>query len=351
MEATAVTPEGRISPQDNGIWSDEHIPNLKRVVDFVHAQGGVIGIQLAHAGRKASTRAPWASVGLDGKNRDPTGSGVATVEEGGWPDNGEYRMICNSRIHGHTALSSFGTFGDFLYRRVRQAKGPDKRWYPPHSGRLRIRRLACKESRLCVVLAHLRLAIRSLSLWFSFILHSQSISLKYTVHMGISFTSSSLPCPTYVRMNMAALSRIDCVSSSKSPNVHERPGARRNPSSSASVVLIGPKVSILLCPLSQLRGAIAHEMHGHRTGEGCQRHLETMGRRTIVPTCRSCPRRSWYRPHRRLVRRQLDRPKNPRQSIISSSTGRIYQKGESEHTSHSCRAYHRRASGRRHCKR
>ena len=89
MEATAVTPEGRISPEDNGIWSDEHIPNLKRIVDFVHAQGGVIGIQLAHAGRKASTRAPWASVDIRGKNRDPTGSDVATVEEGGWPDNGE----------------------------------------------------------------------------------------------------------------------------------------------------------------------------------------------------------------------------------------------------------------------
>ena len=59
VEATAVSPEGRISPDDSGIWSDEHIPSFKRVVDFVRSQGAVCGIQLAHAGRKASTSAPW----------------------------------------------------------------------------------------------------------------------------------------------------------------------------------------------------------------------------------------------------------------------------------------------------
>ncbi|KAG0357147.1 hypothetical protein BGZ54_000441 [Gamsiella multidivaricata] len=53
-EATAVEARGRISPQDAGIWSDAHIPGLKRVVDFIHAQGGRIGIQLGHAGRKSS---------------------------------------------------------------------------------------------------------------------------------------------------------------------------------------------------------------------------------------------------------------------------------------------------------
>lgn len=53
-EATAVEPRGRISPSDTGIWKDEHIPAIKRVVDFVHNQGGKIGIQLAHAGRKVS---------------------------------------------------------------------------------------------------------------------------------------------------------------------------------------------------------------------------------------------------------------------------------------------------------
>jgi 2,4-dienoyl-CoA reductase-like NADH-dependent reductase (Old Yellow Enzyme family) len=58
-EATAVSPEGRISPQDLGIWKDDHIEGLRRIVKFVRAQGSEIGIQLAHAGRKASVREPW----------------------------------------------------------------------------------------------------------------------------------------------------------------------------------------------------------------------------------------------------------------------------------------------------
>jgi len=58
-EATAVSPEGRISPQDLGIWKDEHIDGLRRIVKFVRAQGSEIGMQLAHAGRKASVREPW----------------------------------------------------------------------------------------------------------------------------------------------------------------------------------------------------------------------------------------------------------------------------------------------------
>jgi 2,4-dienoyl-CoA reductase-like NADH-dependent reductase (Old Yellow Enzyme family) len=59
VEATAVSPEGRITPQDLGIWTDEHIPRLRTAVEFVHAQGVHIGIQLAHAGRKASMAPPW----------------------------------------------------------------------------------------------------------------------------------------------------------------------------------------------------------------------------------------------------------------------------------------------------
>lgn len=58
-EATAVLPEGRISPDDLGIWSDGHIGMLARIFRFVEAQGAVPGMQLAHAGRKASTSAPW----------------------------------------------------------------------------------------------------------------------------------------------------------------------------------------------------------------------------------------------------------------------------------------------------
>src|SRR6201995_1658422 len=53
-EATAVSPEGRISPDDLGIWKDEHIEFLRRITSFIKEQGSVPGIQLAHAGRKAS---------------------------------------------------------------------------------------------------------------------------------------------------------------------------------------------------------------------------------------------------------------------------------------------------------
>ena len=59
VEATAVTRDGRISPGDLGIWSDEHVEPLARIARFVHDHGAVAGIQLAHAGRKASTEAPW----------------------------------------------------------------------------------------------------------------------------------------------------------------------------------------------------------------------------------------------------------------------------------------------------
>ena len=53
-EATAVSPEGRITPDDLGIWKDEHIPFLQRITKFIESQNAVPGIQLAHAGRKAS---------------------------------------------------------------------------------------------------------------------------------------------------------------------------------------------------------------------------------------------------------------------------------------------------------
>ncbi len=72
VEATAVSPEGRITPADMGLWKDDHVENLRRIVDFVHSQGCRIGIQLAHAGRKAGMRKPWESVS------------PAPAEEGGW---------------------------------------------------------------------------------------------------------------------------------------------------------------------------------------------------------------------------------------------------------------------------
>lgn len=58
-EATAVSPEGRISPEDLGIWKNAHLDKLRSIVSFIHKHGSVAGIQLAHAGRKASFTAPW----------------------------------------------------------------------------------------------------------------------------------------------------------------------------------------------------------------------------------------------------------------------------------------------------
>ncbi|MCM2415659.1 NADH:flavin oxidoreductase/NADH oxidase [Streptomyces sp. RKAG290] len=62
-EATAVSPQGRISPADLGIWNDTQVAAFRRITDFVKAQGSAVGIQLAHAGRKASTAAPWTGGG------------------------------------------------------------------------------------------------------------------------------------------------------------------------------------------------------------------------------------------------------------------------------------------------
>lgn len=59
QEATGVSPEGRISPDDMGLWKEEHIEKVKPIISFIHQQGAVAGIQLAHAGRKASTFSPW----------------------------------------------------------------------------------------------------------------------------------------------------------------------------------------------------------------------------------------------------------------------------------------------------
>ncbi|KAK7695166.1 hypothetical protein QCA50_002356 [Cerrena zonata] len=85
MEATSVTPEGRISPEDAGLWTDTQIPPLQRIVKFAHAHQAVIGVQLSHAGRKASTIAPWVHTDL-AKTKNPK-SWVAHEDEGGWPDN------------------------------------------------------------------------------------------------------------------------------------------------------------------------------------------------------------------------------------------------------------------------
>ena len=73
-EATAVEARGRISPQDMGLWTDAQIEPLARITQFIHAQGSVAGIQLAHAGRKASVSRPWE------------GDGKLEESAGGWRD-------------------------------------------------------------------------------------------------------------------------------------------------------------------------------------------------------------------------------------------------------------------------
>ena len=73
VEATAVTPEGRISPGDMGLWSEQHTRALAPIAQFIKEHGAVPAIQLAHAGRKASAEAPWL------------GGGALTPETGGWP--------------------------------------------------------------------------------------------------------------------------------------------------------------------------------------------------------------------------------------------------------------------------
>jgi 2,4-dienoyl-CoA reductase-like NADH-dependent reductase (Old Yellow Enzyme family) len=76
VEATAVQANGRITPEDSGLWKDSQKEPLRKIVEFAHSQGQKIGIQLGHAGRKASTVAPWLSKG-----------DIAGKDLNGWPDN------------------------------------------------------------------------------------------------------------------------------------------------------------------------------------------------------------------------------------------------------------------------
>jgi 2,4-dienoyl-CoA reductase-like NADH-dependent reductase (Old Yellow Enzyme family) len=80
-EATAVSPEGRITPGDTGIWNDDHIYGFRRIANFVHQHGAIAGIQLAHAGRKASCALPQEG----GKQLDEKNGGWQTVAPGNIP--------------------------------------------------------------------------------------------------------------------------------------------------------------------------------------------------------------------------------------------------------------------------
>jgi 2,4-dienoyl-CoA reductase-like NADH-dependent reductase (Old Yellow Enzyme family) len=97
VEATAVTRDGRISPGDMGIWDERHVEPLARIARFVYRMGSVAGIQLAHAGRKASCGPPWKG-----------GKSLETPEEGGWPVVGPSALPFAERDPVPTALDQAG---------------------------------------------------------------------------------------------------------------------------------------------------------------------------------------------------------------------------------------------------
>lgn len=96
QEATAVNPEGRISPGDLGIWKEEHIPFLQRMTQFIAAQGAAPGIQLAHAGRKASHDVPWR------------GGAALTSEQGAWQTVGASTLAFSEHTPAPVELDAAG---------------------------------------------------------------------------------------------------------------------------------------------------------------------------------------------------------------------------------------------------
>jgi 2,4-dienoyl-CoA reductase-like NADH-dependent reductase (Old Yellow Enzyme family) len=104
FEASAVVPEGRITPDDLGIWKDEHIPGLQRIVSFIKSQGSVAGIQLAHAGRKASHQSPWKG----GKLILPVNGGWQTLAPSAIPfQEGEAAPVALSEDGIRNVIDSF----------------------------------------------------------------------------------------------------------------------------------------------------------------------------------------------------------------------------------------------------
>lgn len=94
QEATAITPEGRTSYGDLGIWKDEHIEKYKQITNFIKSQGSIPGIQLAHAGRKASTEKPWL-----GRRQ------ITPEEENGWQTIGPSNLPFHTQDVPPTPMS------------------------------------------------------------------------------------------------------------------------------------------------------------------------------------------------------------------------------------------------------
>jgi 2,4-dienoyl-CoA reductase-like NADH-dependent reductase (Old Yellow Enzyme family) len=100
VEATAVTADGRITPKDMGIWGEQHVEPLARIARFVHSQGAIAGIQLAHAGRKASCDVPWLG-----------GTRLKAPEAGGWTVVGPSAIPFNEGDPPPVALDEAGIRG------------------------------------------------------------------------------------------------------------------------------------------------------------------------------------------------------------------------------------------------
>jgi len=113
VEATAVEPHGRISPDDMGLWSDAHAEPLARIARFVESQGAVPGLQLAHAGRKGSTAAPWR------------GGGPIPDSAGGWPVVGPSPIPFAEGWRVPEALDSAGIAGVARAFRAAAARARD----------------------------------------------------------------------------------------------------------------------------------------------------------------------------------------------------------------------------------
>jgi 2,4-dienoyl-CoA reductase-like NADH-dependent reductase (Old Yellow Enzyme family) len=101
MEASAVSPEGRISPGDHGIWKDAHIEKLHQITTFCHTQKVPAGIQLAHAGRKASMSEPWVVDKV-------TGEKLVPIAEGGWETFAPSAIAFAPHYSQPTALTTEG---------------------------------------------------------------------------------------------------------------------------------------------------------------------------------------------------------------------------------------------------
>lgn len=113
QEATGISPEGRISPDDMGIWKDEHIEKVKPIISFIHEHNSIAGIQLAHAGRKASTFSPWK------------GGKQIKLKDGGWQTVAPSAIPFHEGDEAPTALDENGiekVINDFVAATKRALK-------------------------------------------------------------------------------------------------------------------------------------------------------------------------------------------------------------------------------------